>query len=366
MNAQLHRVGPTDVWKEWEGQLVIGVFPLRRLLGSSQHSAVFQTEYRGRGSGEAAIKFVPADAVQTEAQLVQWGTAATLSHPHLLKLFDVGRCQLGGRRYLFVVMEMAEQTLADVLPRRPLGVDEIRELLPPTLDALAFLHRNHLVHGQLKPSNILVVNDQLRLASDTIRATGTAASAIGRISPYDPPELRNRVTSTAGDLWGLGVTLVEALTQRMPTWPDEWSETAMLPANLPPVFADPLRRCLSRVPEQRPTITDLGTLLTLASTASVALHADSVEPPTVNAAQEIPAAQPTRSRKRRLPAVAAVVLLSLAGWIGMQALQHHSLALSFEIARPQLQPSAPPTSPTSVAATITGTGATGAAASQQA
>ena len=86
-----------------------------------------------------AIKFVPADPLLTEAQLVQWGTAATLSDPHLLRIFDVGRCQLGGRGFLFVVMEYAEQTLAQILPRRALSSDEVTQLLIPTLDVLAAL-----------------------------------------------------------------------------------------------------------------------------------------------------------------------------------------------------------------------------------
>jgi hypothetical protein len=42
---------------------------------------------------DGAIKFVRADTLQREAQLVRWGAAVTLSHPHLIRLFDVGRCK---------------------------------------------------------------------------------------------------------------------------------------------------------------------------------------------------------------------------------------------------------------------------------
>ncbi len=69
---------------------------------------------------------------------------------------------VGGRGFLFVVMEYADQTLAQILPRRALSLDEAREMLLPTLNALAFLHRNKLVQGQLKPTNLLVVDDQLK------------------------------------------------------------------------------------------------------------------------------------------------------------------------------------------------------------
>ena len=66
-------------------------------------------------------------------------------------------------------MEYADQTLAQLLLQRALTEAEAREMLLPILDALAFLHGRNLVHGQLKPTNILVVGDQLKLASDTIR-----------------------------------------------------------------------------------------------------------------------------------------------------------------------------------------------------
>ena len=81
----------------------------------------------------------------------------------------MGRCQLGGLQFLFVVMEYAEQNLSQILSRRALTVEEVREMLPPILDGLGFLHSQHQVQGRLKPTNILAIGDQLKLASDTIR-----------------------------------------------------------------------------------------------------------------------------------------------------------------------------------------------------
>src|SRR5438445_6699 len=121
-------------------------------------------EYKAQNLPNAALKLVPANPALTEARLSHWTTAAALSHPHLIRLLEAGRCQLGGLQFLFVVMEYAEQTLSQILPQRALTPDEVREMLLPTLDALAFLHRMSLGQGQLKPANILVVNDQLKLA----------------------------------------------------------------------------------------------------------------------------------------------------------------------------------------------------------
>jgi len=310
----------TEDWTKWESQIVNGVFPIRRFLGKSDHSVVFLTE--AQGFPNAAIKLVPADPVQAEAQLSNWRTAATLSHPHLIRLLDMGRCQLGGYPFLFVVMEYAEQTLAQILPHRALTPDEAREMLLPTLDALAFLHRNNLVHGQLKPPNFLVINDQLKLASDTSRRAGDCTTSIAQTSLYDPPEANNGGYSAAGDIWGLGVTIVEALTQCPPAWPDERAETASLPATLPPAFVDIAQRCLSRNPANRPTIIDLKDQINPAPEAPVV----SVPQPVVHEAAG--RATPTHKSPERhllVPALAlALIIVLVAVWAALHRSHSHA------------------------------------------
>jgi TonB family protein len=243
----------TEVWAKWEGEVVNGAFPLRRLLSGSDHSGVFLTESTAQNGAAAAIKVIPADAVFAETQLSHWQAAAALSHPHLIRLLDAGRCRLEDQPFLFVVMEYAEQTLAQILPQRALTADEVGEMLLPTLETLAFLHDKNLVQGELKPPNILVVGDQLKLASDNIRAADEPRTGIAKTSLYDPPEAENGRISAAGDMWALGITLVEALTQRPPEQLSERSETVALPAGLPAKLGDPLRSCLSRNPADRPT-----------------------------------------------------------------------------------------------------------------
>jgi protein kinase-like protein len=248
----------TEDWtKEWERRVVNGVYPLRRYLGRSNHSVVFLTECKAQNIVQAAIKILPAIPALTDAQLAHWKTAASLSHPHLVRLLDAGRCQLGGHNFLFVVMDHAEQNLAQILPGRALTSDEVRDLLPPTLDALAYLHGKNLVQGGLKPPNFLAVNDQLKLASDTIRPAGARSPNTGKPSLYDPPEAKNGRMSTAGDIWGVGITLAEVLTQTAPAWSRERFESVSLPANLAPEFVDTIQRCLNRDPGQRPTIAEL-------------------------------------------------------------------------------------------------------------
>src|SRR6266436_3804692 len=135
----------TEVWTKWESQVINGVFPLRRFLSGSDHSAVFLTEYKAQNLPNAALKLVPANPALTEARLSHWTTAAALSHPHLIRLLEAGRCQLGGLQFLFVVMEYAEATLAKILAQHALAPEALRNGLRPILASLAFLHRKHLV-----------------------------------------------------------------------------------------------------------------------------------------------------------------------------------------------------------------------------
>ena len=257
MSAEPRQVTKAEVWATWESHVVNGTFPLRRFLGCSAHSAVFLTEHKALNLTDVVIKFVPDDAPGAGLQLEQWQAAATVSHPHLIRLFDAGRCELDGRGFLFVVMELAEQNLAQILPHRALSSDEVREMLLPTLDALAFLHRRQWVHGQLRPSKVLVVNDQLKLASDAMRPMGAAPGAVVRTGLYNAPELRDGGASIAGDIWALGVTLVESLTQHPPVWSGEQSETVSLPTSVPAPLASTVRRCLSHAPGNRPSAVEL-------------------------------------------------------------------------------------------------------------
>ena len=334
----------TEVWTTWEGEVISGAFPLRHFLNGSDHSGVFLTECKAQGFLDAAIKIVAADPSFTETQLSNWRTAAALSHPHLIRLLDSGRSQLKGHPFLFVVMEYSEQSLSQILPHRALTADEAREMLLPTLDALVFLHHKNLVHGQIKPTNLLVVDDQLKLSSDTIRPAGELTTRAANSSVYDPPEAKSGRVSAAGDIWGLGVTLVEALTQRVPIW-YEGSDNPTLPESLPPVFAETVRRCLSRNPADRPTAVDLEAEMKAAAAPVISIAPASIAPASVAPASVAPASippvsmpqpaagsDPSRAAPRDGPAkqrmlvpiATAIVLILVVGWTFFRLLQRHA------------------------------------------
>ena len=333
----------SEVWTRWQGHVIRDVFPLGRFLGCSDHSGVFLTKCAALGPSELAIKLVPADRALTESQLPRWKRAGAIVHPHLLRLFRWGGCQLDGLPYLYLVMEYADQTLAQVLERRALTDDEARDVLRPTLDALAFLHGQDLVHGQLKPANVLAVGDQLKLASDTIRRVSEGRISTRAPTVYDPPEARLGSSSTAADIWALGVCLTEALTRRPPSGGGERNEAVALPADFSRAFGDVVARCLNPNPQNRPSVTELVRWAGGHATGPVP---DATDQPVASAPPEPTTPEPTTPRivlpqvapetAKSTPSVAtprtprtllavvlgAVVVLAL-GWTALRMVRSH-------------------------------------------
>jgi serine/threonine protein kinase len=236
-------------WKQLQGQSVDGEFQLVEHLGGTDESATFRTA--ASDGAKAAVKLV----LSTERSgdlLARWKAAETFSHPHLLRVFRSGTCELTGTAFHFVVMEFAEENLAQVLPERALSPDEVREMLPPVLDALEYLHGKELVHGNLKPGNIMAAGDQLKLSTDSLMHVGDPLRVS---SAYSAPEALRGVTP-ATDIWSLGATLTEVLTQRRPIL-EPGSTLAQLPDNLPEQFRVMVQRCLIPDPALRGTIADI-------------------------------------------------------------------------------------------------------------
>ena len=334
MDVEAKRPPMSEVWTRLEGEVVNGEIPLRRYLGSSDHSGVFLTGSAAQNLSHAALKLVPAIPTLAESQLAHWSAAASVAHPHLIRLFETGRCQLAGLHYLYVIMDYAEQNLGQLLLHRALSENEVREMLPMMLEALGYLHSRDLVQGQLKPSNVLVIDNQLKVASDTIRPAGEATASIGTLSVYNPPEARDGSFSTSGDMWALGITLCQALTQRAPVRSGERGESVVLPTDFPVAFIDIVRRCLSRNPAQRHSVADFQEWLKKGPAEPVVVTPPAPQPAEVVAAKppvndgatrlviravlsSEPLPEPEPQRKSWvLPIVIVVAVLGL-GWAGV-------------------------------------------------
>ena len=236
-------------WKQCEGQAVDGI-PLLRLLGGSESSAVFLGEFAGE---KCAVKLVPSEEAVAQIPLARWQQASKLTHPHLTKIHQWGRARLEGRPMVYLVMEFAEEELASV--DRPLTPKEAREMLAPAVRALGYLHSQKFAHGRIKPANVLSVSDVLKISGDAPLRIGEQPAAGSASSPCDPPELANSGVTPAGDVWSLGVTLVEALTKELPVCT---ADPAMLPVSLKPdAFREVAAGCLQRDPARRWKLSDV-------------------------------------------------------------------------------------------------------------
>ena len=240
-----------EAWKQWQGQTVNGEFLLGEYMGGSQNGAVFQTQFGDPHRQPAAIKLISENSPNAKNRLASWQSAITFSHPNLIRIFQAGHCRIGDAKLLYVVMEYADENLSQVVPRRPLTEIEAAELLSPVLGALAYLHAKGLVHSRIKPANIMASGDQLKLSSDGIRRAG---DPISEPTGYDPPEA---TSSSAGDIWSLGLTLVEVLTQRLLPWDRHAQSDPNVPKTLPAPLLDIARHCLRRDPARRWTLADI-------------------------------------------------------------------------------------------------------------
>ena len=279
----------SKAWSQYEGQVIDKKYRLERFLGSTDHSAVFLTEVAQPKPRKAAIKFIPADFPGAEKQGDVWAAAAALNHPNLLRLYAEGYCKLEGMELLYVVMEYAEENLGQFLPVRAMTSEEMRQVLTVASDVLVYLHAKKLTHGHLKPSNVLAKADQLKFSSDTIRAAGEVLGLGRELDAYDAPETAGSALSPASDVWSLGVTLVEALTQQAPVLPPDGRSEPPIPATLGEPFLEIARHTLRREAKWRWTSAQVAARLSSAAAAPKAAAASAGATTKASAAALAPA-----------------------------------------------------------------------------
>jgi serine/threonine-protein kinase len=220
------------------GDLIASKYLLEAKLGEGGMGAVF----RARNTSLdmlVAIKLLRADlnrGLLSGRLLQEARAAAKLSHPAIVRVFDVGQTALGDP---FIVMELLEgETLSKVIDReRGLSPIHAVQLLLPLADALSAAHAKGLVHRDVKPDNVLlVVSDegivQPKLLDFGIvksaQADGTVPSDAGSVvgSPdYMSPEQARGLeqVDSRSDLWSFSVVLYEAIAGVAPFQSDDYA-----------------------------------------------------------------------------------------------------------------------------------------------
>ena len=325
----------SNTWKQWESEILDGKFPLLRFLGGSEHSAVFLTERReGERLVKAAIKLISVAPENGELQLSRWQQAAELSHPHLIPLYEMGRSEIRGVPLIYAVMECAEENLAQILPDRALTPDEARAMLASVLDVLAYLHRKGFVHGHIKPANIMASGDELKVSSDGLRRAGESLDSPSYQTAYDPPENARGVIpvsqamSPAGDVWSLGVTLVQTLAQNLPVVRTEEQQDPLVPQSLPEPFLDIARHCLLRRAEGRWSVPQIAARLEgrapMPQIENIPIPINIQTPLPAQRPIARPSRTPAKHRSYAVPVAVGFVLVLAAILAGPKILRHHT------------------------------------------
>ncbi|MGN7357615.1 Stk1 family PASTA domain-containing Ser/Thr kinase [Paenibacillus sp. SAF-054] len=148
-------------------------------------------------------------------------SAASLSHPNVVSIYDVGQED----EVHYIVMEYVEgHNLNEIIKERaPLQVDEAVRIASQICDALDHAHQNQIIHRDIKPHNILIGrNGRVKVTdfgiaravtSTTITQTG---SVVGSVHYFSPEHAKGVVTGEKSDLYSLGIVLYQMLTARLP------------------------------------------------------------------------------------------------------------------------------------------------------
>jgi serine/threonine protein kinase len=175
-----------------------------------------------------------------------------------------------------VLETLGGATLAALIDDAPLNVEDVALLGLQLSSVLGYLHRQGWLHLDLKPSNVIIENGRATLLDLSLVGTpGTGRPGAGTRGYLAPEQALGESLSSAADVWGLGVTLIEAVTAEMPhgdeaTW-DSRRRIPVLHRRLPrppgPIAGVPaeldtlLRACLERTPADRPTLGDVRRVL---------------------------------------------------------------------------------------------------------
>ncbi|GID32490.1 diguanylate cyclase domain-containing protein [Paractinoplanes brasiliensis] len=236
-------------------------------LGQGRQGTVYRVE---RDGAEYALKVLGREEeTGTTLETVRREAAklATVRCPGVPRVYDVGSDE--GRPYL--VMEVVEgRPLSDALRTGPMPQDMLLRTAIGAAIALAAVHRSHLLHGDVKPSNIILGADGIvRLIDFSLGAQLSAADDDGRVAGsalYSSPEqsgMLDRALDARADLYSLGAVLYEAATGTPPFTASDLGQLlrqhALAPVpdlrqaapHLPAAFTRIVERLLAKEPDDR-------------------------------------------------------------------------------------------------------------------
>ena len=211
----------------------LGRYEIRSRLGAGGMGEVFLADDTQLGR-RVALKFLPAGAAADEHArrrlLREARAAATLDHPHICSVYEVGEAE----GLLFIAMRYVEgDTLAARLGRGSLELRETLAIAIQVVDALGEAHARGVLHRDLKPANVMLNSRGDAVVMDFGLAkpsagtaltdeTGTASvlttpgAVVGTVPYMSPEQVRGEVLDLRSDLFSAGVLLYEMVSGRRP------------------------------------------------------------------------------------------------------------------------------------------------------
>jgi eukaryotic-like serine/threonine-protein kinase len=312
-------------------------FVLEREVGSGGMSTV----YLGRDEvlrRPVAVKVLKSGFAETDIgdRFQREGkTAARLSHPNIVSVYDAGEGEVGGREVSYIVMEyMPGGDLKDLLDERgPLEKKELSRIGAEAAAGLAHAHDRGIVHRDIKPHNILLdaaghpklTDFGIARALEATRFTQTG-SYLGTALYSSPEQLRGQNVTVKSDVYSLGATLYQAAVGSAPfqgsameVAEKHLSKEPKPPGELRPgideALASLILSCLAKDPDERPSSreieTRLGEMSVMASSPRVAAAPNGRS----RTGPEERSSGPSRRRRPLgvVAAIAVVAVLALAG-----------------------------------------------------
>lgn len=204
-----------------------------------------------------------------DALLLEGTLARDLTHPHLVRAYDV----LEHPRAAIVLETLTGDTLAALIEDEPLSPPDAAVLGCQLASALSYVHSHDFLHLDVKPSNVVVQTGRAVLIDFSLaNRPGEGRPHAGTDGYLSPEQARGRGLTAACDVFGLGVTLGEALTDELP-YGEEFRWRRGFPprtptrafrrglAQVPAPMAELILAAADPDPAQRPTMLDVRTVL---------------------------------------------------------------------------------------------------------
>ena len=185
---------------------------------------------------KVAIKVLRGDLSNDEKFIRRFQREAlsvsNLSHPNIVEVYDVG--EEDGQYY--IVMEYIEgKTLKQLLKKREtLSLPEVIDIMLQLTDGLAHAHESYIIHRDIKPQNIMILDNGLVKITDfgiamALNATQlTQTNSVMGSVHYLPPEQANGKSATVkSDIYSLGILMYELITGSVPFKGDNAVEIAL-------------------------------------------------------------------------------------------------------------------------------------------